>query len=167
MNIGIAYALTKIVNSNNNDIAKINNFCNELVNSINSHGIKTISFNKIDEKNLKLAEEKIVSSINSIEMDLCIFISFDKEDTTLTGSYAYAISEEEKIIANNVLNSISSVFKNNGVRQGKKQNLLRNTNSKSIILTPYNLISDIEQLNKVGINYVANIIALSIVNSIK
>lgn len=167
MNIGIEYGLTKIVNSKNDDITKINNFCNELVNSINSHGIKTISFNKVNEKNLKLAEEQIISSINSIEMDLCIFISFDKEDTTLTGSYAYAIGEEEKIIANNVLNSISSIFKNNGVRQGKKQKLLRNTNTKSIILTPYNLISDIEQLNKVSINYVANIMALSIVNSIK
>lgn len=169
MNIGIEFGLTKIKNSSIEDIANINAFGNSLANSINSLGIKTIIFKITNEKNSEIAEQTQLFKLNSIYMDFIISIDFNKDDSTANGAYAYALGKEETIIANNILTNISSIFINNGVRVGNKKLLLQSTNAKTIILTPYNLISenDIEKLNQTGLRKITDIIAKCIVSSIE
>lgn len=168
MNIGIEFGLTKIKNSSVEDVTKINNICNAIVDSIKSKGIKTTVFKIVaNETVIKRAEEKQVAKLNSIDMDLVISIEFNKDDTVSTGAYAYAIGEEETIIANRILSSLSQIYENNGVRVGNGKLILRGTNSKTIILSPFNLVNDINKLNKVGLANVAEILASSIVSSIK
>lgn len=170
MNIGIEYGLTKLTNSSNADIANINALGDALVKNLNSNGLKTTVFNKVtEETNSKLTEEKLLSSINSLGIDFLISINFNKEDTTSNGAYIYALGEEETMISKNILSNLSSIFTNNGVRVGNNKSILKKSIAKSIILSPYNLVSesDIAKVNEVGIDAIAKNIAISIFNSIK
>lgn len=168
MNIGIEFGITKIKNSNLEDVLKINDICNAIVDSINSKGVKTTAFRVVsDETILKRGEEKQVSKLNSVDMDLVICIDFNKDDSVSTGAYAYAIGEDETMIAKRILSNLSSMYENNGVRVGNGKFVLRGTNAKSIILSPFNLVNDIEKLNEIGLANVAENIANSIVSSLK
>lgn len=169
MNVGIEFGLTKLINTNNDDVLKINNLGYALIRALNNKGVKTVSFNNSTIPDVKLAKEILMVNVNATELDLLLSIDFNKNDTCVEGAYAYAVNEEDKIIAKNILSNLSSIFIDNGVRSGKGNQFFNCTNCRTIILTPYTLDSDtdVEKLNNVGIESVAENIAMSILSCIK
>lgn len=128
----------------------------KVINKLKKLGYNVIVCNPKQATTLKESLYKRVQIANINKVDIYVSIHFNSGEKN--GVEAYAVSEEEKNIAENILSEMEKLgYRNIGVKDGEEIYTLKNTNAKSVLIN-CGSIDSVEDMKRYSSHCISNAI---------